>query len=151
MTMDVAREHRRQTREAMNAIGIDDALIARIVDTFYERVRDDAALGPVFEARLAGRWDEHLPKMKAFWSSVALRSGVYSGNPVAAHGQVPGMAPELFDTWLALFRETVDEIAPNPQAADVFKEAAARIARSLRMSLFWRPERDAPGQRATNT
>ena len=144
MTIDVVREHRRQTREAMNAIGIDDALIARIVDTFYERVRDHDELGPVFEARLAGRWDEHLPKMKAFWSSVALRSGVYSGNPVAAHGQVPGLSPELFETWLALFRETVDEIAPNPLAADVFKDAATRIARSLQMSLFWGPQQDAP-------
>lgn len=142
--MDLAQEHRLQTRDAMAAIGIDEAFIARLVDTFYGRIREHATLGPVFETALAGRWDEHLPKMKAFWSSVVLKSGAYSGRPVPAHAGVAGITPDLFRAWLALFGETVDEIAPAPEAAEVFKVAAVRIARSLQMALFWQAADHAP-------
>ena len=148
MTSDVVNEHRAKSREAMTAIGIDEAFISRLVDTFYERIRADAELGPVFEASLAGRWDQHLPKMKAFWSSVTLKTGSYSGRPVPAHMGVADISPELFKAWLRLFGRTLDDIAPTPEAANVFKEAAARIARSLEMALFWQAAQHAPDRRA---
>ncbi len=59
--------------------GLDDALIGTLVTRFYTRVRQDPALGPIFEIRLAGRWDAHLDTMVAFWSSVILRTGRYGG------------------------------------------------------------------------
>ena len=74
----------------MAAIGIDAAFLDRMVETFYSRVRAHATLGPVFEARLAGRWPEHLARLKLFWQAVALRNGAYSGRPVPAHRQRRG-------------------------------------------------------------
>ena len=49
----------------MSSPAITESSIIRLVDTFYARVRDDAVLSPVFEAKLAGRWHEHMPRMYA--------------------------------------------------------------------------------------
>src|SRR5690606_34302634 len=78
-------EIRQRAAAEMKAIGVDEAFISTLVDTFYGRVLAHPELGPVFDARLAGRWPQHMEKMKAFWSSVAFRSGAYGGKPVQAH------------------------------------------------------------------
>jgi hypothetical protein len=49
-----------------------EANIRDLVYAFYDRVRADPLLGPVFDAKLDGRWDTHLPKMVSFWSSLVL-------------------------------------------------------------------------------
>lgn len=135
----------RQRVEAdMNAIGINETFIGELVDTFYGRVLAHPELGPVFDARLSGRWPDHLVKMKSFWSSVALRSGAYGGKPVQAHTGVANLTPELFAKWLELFAATLDDIAPSKAARDWFMATAARIAQSLTLSLFYNPALDDP-------
>ena len=94
--------------------GIDEAMIDRLVRRFYERVREDATLGPVFAARIVD-WEAHLQRMCAFWSSVALMSGRYSGQPVQRHQDLPVDARH-FDRWLALFEETARTTCPPPAA-----------------------------------
>ena len=39
------------TEKIQAETGIDEPMIAQLVDRFYARVRDDAVLGPVFAAR----------------------------------------------------------------------------------------------------
>ena len=112
--------------------GIDEAMIERLVHAFYRRVRGDALLGPIFEARVAD-WDAHLTKMCVFWSSVALMSGRYHGQPMTAHLPLPVDSPH-FDRWLALFAETAHELCP-PAAAAHFLERAHRIADSLELGI----------------
>ncbi len=112
--------------------GIDEAMIERLVRAFYTRVRADALLGPVFEARIAD-WEPHLTRMFAFWSSVALHSGAYHGDPMARHARLPVDAIH-FDRWLALFAETARLTCP-PAAATLFVERATRIARSLELGI----------------
>lgn len=112
--------------------GIDEAMIARLVHAFYRRVREDALLGPIFAARVAD-WDAHLAKMCVFWSSVALMSGRYHGQPMVAHQPLPVDSPH-FDRWLALFAETAHELCP-PAAAAHFLERAHRIADSLELGI----------------
>ena len=68
--------------------GIDEAMIDRLIRAFYARVREDALLGPVFAERIE-EWEPHLRKMFAFWSSVALMSGRYHGQPMARHLPLP--------------------------------------------------------------
>jgi len=116
--------------------------IARLVDTFYAKVRDDAALGPVFD-RAVEDWGEHLETMRKFWSSVMLTSGRYKGNPVAVHHGVAGIDLALFDRWLALFDETCREMFDEALTA-AFNERARRIAESLKLALFYRPDRPWP-------
>lgn len=110
---------------------ITEALIGELVDTFYSRVRQDPVLAPVF-ARVTD-WDEHLTKLRAFWSSVTLMSGRYHGRPMQAHFPLP-IGTQHFDRWLALFEQTAADVCP-PAAAAVFVEKARRIADSFEMAL----------------
>src|SRR5262245_61844148 len=71
--------------------------------------------------------------MRAFWSSVVLRSGEYHGNPMAKHLPLPVDAGH-FDRWLALFEATATEICP-PAAAATFIDRARRIAESLELGI----------------
>jgi len=116
---------------------IDEAQLETLIPAFYARVRDDALIGPVFDAAIDD-WDEHLEKLVAFWSSVMLTSGRYKGNPMAAHlRQARSITPEMFDRWLALWAEVTDELLA-PAAAAAMQGKAARIAESLKLGLFFR-------------
>ena len=112
--------------------GIDEAMIERVVRAFYGRARRDPLIGPVFESRVHD-WEAHIGRMCAFWSSVALMSGRYHGQPMVAHLPLPVDTPH-FDRWLELFAETVRDICPPP-AADLFLDRAHRIADSLELGL----------------
>lgn len=112
--------------------GIDEAMIARLVDAFYDRVRVDPLIGPVFAERIAD-WGPHLEQMRLFWSSVALMSGVYHGRPMPKHLPLPVDARH-FDRWLELFEATAAEVCP-PAAAAHFIERARRIAESLELGI----------------
>ena len=114
------------------ATGIDEAMIDRLVETFYGRVRDDALIGPIFAARVED-WGPHLAQMKLFWSSVALSTGVYQGRPMPKHLPLPIDATH-FDRWLVLFEETANGVCP-PLAAAHFMERARRIAESLELGV----------------
>lgn len=135
---------RERAEAEMREMGVDEAFIDRLVETFYARVLAHPDLGPVFDARLSGRWPQHMAKMKSFWSAVAFRNGAYGGKPVQAHVGVANMTPDLFPKWLELFSTTLDDIAPNQEAKAWFMAAAERIARSLTLSLFYNPALDDP-------
>ena len=137
-------EIQNRAEKAMAAIGIDAGFVDLLVETFYGRVLEHPTLGPVFDARLSGRWPEHMARMKQFWAAVAFKDGGYGGKPVQAHLGVKGMSAELFPQWLALFSATLDDIAPSPQAHSWFMETAERIAKSLTLSLFYNPAMDDP-------
>ncbi|MSR19688.1 MAG: group III truncated hemoglobin [Gemmatimonadetes bacterium] len=98
---------------------ITEQEIRDLVFAFYERVREDELLGPVFEARLEGRWAPHLEKMCDFWSSILLATGRFSGNPAETHARVPGISPAHFDRWLELFQRTAGDTLRPHIAADV--------------------------------
>lgn len=114
------------------ATGIDEALIDRLVEAFYDRVRDDDLIGPIFATRVED-WGPHLAQMKLFWSSVALSTGVYQGRPMPKHLPLP-IDARHFDRWLTLFRQTARDLCP-PVAADHFIERAERIAQSLELGI----------------
>ena len=130
--MTGAERRERITAEIIERTGITEAMIERLVRGFYAKVRLDAVLAPVFEARIAD-WEPHLAQMCAFWSSVALMSGRYHGTPMAKHLPLPVDAGH-FDRWLALFEETAREICP-PEAEAHFVERARRIAASLELGI----------------
>lgn len=108
----------------------NEALIERLVRRFYEHVRADAVLGPIFAARITD-WEPHLARMCAFWSSVVLATGRYQGQPMPAHAALPVDARH-FDRWLELFEATANELF-QPPTAELFITRARRIAASLEM------------------
>jgi len=120
------------TAEIAERTGIDEAMIDRLVRRFYARVRDDELIGPIFAARITD-WEPHLQRMRAFWSSVALLTGRYHGQPMPLHMPLP-IDARHFDRWLALFADTARELCP-PAAADHFIERSRNIAESLEMGI----------------
>ena len=112
--------------------------VQRLVHAFYEKVRRDPVLGPVFHARLEGRWEAHLEKMCRFWGSVLHATGGYVGDPIGSHARLPGVASEHFDRWMELFEQTAKETLPPYRALDV----TARAAR-MRVVLERHAEKDA--------
>jgi hemoglobin len=130
--MTPAKRRTAITAEVVARTGIDDAMIERLVRTFYGKVRKDPLIGPVFAERIAD-WEPHLQRMCAFWSSVALMSGRYHGRPMEKHLPLPVDARH-FDRWLELFARTAREVCP-PAAAEHFVELAQRIAQSLELGI----------------
>lgn len=124
-----------------------EANIRELVYAFYDRVRADPLLGPVFDAVLAGRWDTHLPKMCTFWGSLVLGDKRYRGNVQQAHQPLEGVEPRHFSRWLHLFLDTACE-RYEPAAAVRFIEPALRIAQSLQLSRFGWDYTIPPEQRA---
>ena len=121
--------------------------IKRLVSLFYERVREDESLGPIFNGAIES-WPEHLDKLIAFWSSVMLTTGRYKGNPVAAHlKHRTRISPELFQRWLALWNSTTAEVL-EPGAAAALQSKAARIAESLQLALFFKLDTKTKPDRA---
>ncbi len=112
--------------------------IVRLVDAFYDRVRVDARLSPIFEDVAQVDWVQHLPKMYAFWESVLLAGTSYRGNPLAVHRElarrVP-LTPLEFGRWLELFDESVDALFAGSHA-DQAKTRASRIAVVLQQHII---------------
>lgn len=82
--------------------------VQKLVYTFYDKVKNDNLLGPVFETEAQTNWEHHLPKMVDFWSTQLLGTGTYKGRPFPPHLQV-NIDKSHFSRWLKLFVETVDE------------------------------------------
>lgn len=124
---------------------VDRPFIDTLVRRFYSRVRSDERLGPIFASEIGENWEPHLEKLTDFWCSVVLKDGAYSGRPVPAHVKLKQVREEDFDIWLGHFRATAAELCP-PDVAQVFVDRAERIARSLKLAMFFRLE--WPDQRA---
>lgn len=121
---------RQARKDAAEAVGVDAAYIALLVDSFYDRVRADAMLGPIFNTRISD-WPKHLQQMKHFWASVLHASGTFSGNPMAKHIAIAKIEEAEFRRWLTLFDETLAAIEPHPEASAMVAARARQIADSL--------------------
>jgi hemoglobin len=115
-----------------NASTLDASKLALLVDRFYEKVRTDPFIGPVFNAAVQD-WDEHKRTLTSFWCSVALRANSYRGNPMAVHRMQPIQA-EHFERWLSLWQATTREMLDEADATQMM-EHADRIGRSLRLGM----------------
>jgi hemoglobin len=131
-------------------VGIDEALVRAVVETFYASVRRDPVIGPIFEAAVED-WPAHLDRLSAFWSSLTLITGRYKGNPFEAHLRLPAaLGRQHFATWLGLFEQTLAALC-TPEQAEVFRFRARRVAESLSLGLAIRrgelPAAAAPRRR----
>lgn len=116
---------------------IDEALIDKMVETFYEKIRSDKQLGAIFNDQIQDRWPVHLAKMKDFWSSVMLTTGRYKGRPMQVHARMADdVNPADFSRWLVLFRATAHEVCSDEVAA-VFIDRAERVAQSFQLGMFF--------------
>lgn len=113
---------------------LNEAALPALLARFYEKVRRDGDLGPLFDDAIHD-WPGHLERLGEFWSSVMLASGRYKGNPVAVHlTHAPRITPEMFERWLGLWAETTSEMLPGAVAA-AMQARARRIAETLQGAL----------------
>ncbi|MBE9583019.1 group III truncated hemoglobin [Mucilaginibacter sp. JRF] len=110
---------------------LDD--IKQLVDTFYSKVQSNPLIGPVFNERIKDRWPQHLEKMYSFWQTVLLEEYTYFGRPFPPHAQLP-VEREHFETWLDLFKETVDELFTGDKATEA-KWRANKMAEMFQIKI----------------
>ncbi|TDX24709.1 group III truncated hemoglobin [Rhodovulum visakhapatnamense] len=130
-TTAIASARPEMTAALMDETGLDDDVLRELVHRFYDRVRADPVLAPIFAARITD-WAPHLDRMVAFLSSVTLMTGRYHGRPVPKHAPLR-LGSAHFDRWLALFR-TAARYVCTPAGAEHVIARAERIARSLHMA-----------------
>ena len=101
--------------------------IQLFVDEFYDKVRGDELIGPVFAAVISGDWQPHLDRMYAFWNAALFGVPGFKGNPFAKHAPLP-IAPEHFDRWLELFSITINDHFKGPMAEETKHRAGLMAA-----------------------
>jgi hemoglobin len=124
---------------------LDPELVRRVVDKFYEKLRKDPALGPVFEGAVGNDWDAHMDRIHSFWLTATRIGGRYEGrNFMPAHLKQDSITATLLPRWLLVFAETASEICP-PEGAVVLVDIAERMADSIRVSLGRRDRPEPAG------
>ena len=120
---------------------VSEADVKKFVDAFYDQVMQDDLLGPVFNDIAGVNWDEHLPTMYSFWSSILLGAGTYKGAPFPAHWALKEhITREHFSRWLSLFEATIDSLFTGPMA-DAAKQRAQYIAMVFQVKMgLWQPD-----------
>lgn len=103
---------------------LDDIKI--LVDSFYDKVRQDALLAPIFNRVIQDRWPEHLEIMYTFWQTVLLGEHTYTGSPFPPHAKLP-VTKAHFDRWLELFFNTIHENFEGEKAEEA-KWRASKMA-----------------------
>lgn len=114
-------------------LAISEDQVSMLVEQFYEEIKSDDVLGPIFSTHIGNDWGPHLVKMKTFWRSVLLKTGEYKGKPVPVHLKISEINTDAFKRWLALFSKTTTELF-TPEIASSIDERAGRIATSLWLS-----------------
>lgn len=106
--------------EKKDILSLEDVKL--LVDRFYEKVRKDALIGPIFDERIQDRWPQHLEKMYTFWQTVLLGEHTYYGSPFPPHAQLP-VSKIHFERWLDLFAQTLSELFSGEVAAEALWRA----------------------------
>lgn len=91
--------------------------VKQLVNMFYDRVRINELIGPIFNDKIQDRWEMHLQQMYSFWQTVLLEEHTYNGRPFPPHAHLP-ISQEHFDTWLGLFKNTIDELFEGPKVEE---------------------------------
>lgn len=114
--------------------------IELLVNTFYTNLQKDDALDHIFNSVAQIDWESHLPKMYSFWETILFHKASYKGNPMKIHvdlHQQTTFSKEHFDTWLDIFRVTVDELFVG-DIANLAKERALSVATSIQLKTVYK-------------
>jgi len=97
--------------------------IKKLVDAFYDKVRQDPIIGGVFASRIADDdWSRHLERMYSFWNTVLFGQSDYRGNPFSKHRDLP-IKEEHFNRWISLIKETIAQHFEGEKADEVVMRA----------------------------
>ncbi|MDO5694020.1 MAG: group III truncated hemoglobin [Pseudomonadota bacterium] len=125
--------HPRSPRSRM----FDRPALTELVHRFYDAIRADAELGPVFEAELHDRWDAHLERMVDFWCTATKVSRSFRGDVYGKHMALPRIAPPHLKRWLRLWKAYTQVVFPAAEAV-VLQDIATGVARVMHLGWFGR-------------
>lgn len=115
--------------------------VSKLVHAFYDKIRVDEELGPIFNAHLSDeQWPKHLEKLTDFWETNLFGIPKFKGNPPRVHAEVDhklnyGITQEHFAHWMRLWFMTIDELFEG-QLADRAKNAARRMSTGLFLAIW---------------
>ena len=101
--------------------------IELLVNSFYDKVKQDEVIGGIFQKIIGDDWSHHLPIMYQFWDTILLNKPGYTGNPIKKHIEVDQQVPlELphYSRWLQLWGETIDNLFAGTLAEDAKNRAS---------------------------
>lgn len=111
--------------------------IEQLINSFYDKVKQDDVIGFIFNDVAKVNWEKHLPVMYDFWENILFLSNNYAGNPMSVHTHLNKLTPlakEHFERWLKLFNETTDELFEGEKAM-LAKEKALSIANIMEIKI----------------
>jgi hemoglobin len=103
-------------REIKDIENNDDVKL--LVNEFYDKVKKDDLLAPIFFEHIPDDWQPHLNRMYLFWGAALLGEKGYLGNPFSKHAKMHTLTQDHFDRWLSLFGLTVDTNFCGEKAED---------------------------------
>ncbi|MBI1836271.1 MAG: group III truncated hemoglobin [Flavobacteriia bacterium] len=104
-----------------------------LVSTFYDVIKLDEMLGPIFLRIIPDdKWESHIEKLTDFWGTHLFGTLDFKGNPVLAHQNVDkkldySIGQEHFTHWLELWFATVDSLFRGEKAL-LAKQRAQNMA-----------------------
>lgn len=111
--------------------------IMKFVDSFYSKILNDKDIGFIFNDVAQLNMNEHMSKMYDFWETTIFHNNVYKGNPMVVHLDLNKNIPLTklhFETWLALFNATVDDLFSG-ENAELAKSRALSIATVMQIKI----------------
>ena len=119
------------TEANKDILNLEDVKI--LVDTFYDKVREDGLIGPIFNEQIGDRWPHHLAKMYTFWQTVLIGPHTYFGSPFPPHAKLP-VEKMHFERWMELFTQTIDELFTG-RIAEEAKWRAGKMAEMFQIKI----------------
>ncbi|MEO9892642.1 group III truncated hemoglobin [Aurantibacter sp.] len=111
-----------------------------LVNTFYNSVREDDLIGPIFNG-IIQNWEHHLDHLTTFWSNqLFIERGTYKGDPIAIHKKVDDFTKNKIDEhhfgrWLNLWIQTIDNLFKGDNAF-ILKNRARKMATHIHLNIF---------------
>ncbi len=96
--------------------------IERLTNAFYTKLLEVEEIKPVFASI---DFPAHIPHIVSFWSLVLLDEEGYKTNVFDKHINLPIKA-HMFDIWLKIFTDTVDELFKG-EIAELAKQRATSL------------------------
>lgn len=122
-------------RDRAKESGLTAEIVRHVVIEFYNEIRRDEVLGPIFEEAIGSHWDEHIERIIQFWLTATRLGRGYDGrNFMPAHLKHASIHADQLPRWLALFRQTAVERC-SPECASVLIDIAERMAETLEIGL----------------
>jgi len=113
--------------------------VALLVRLFYDKVRVDETLGPIFNPIISD-WETHLKHITDFWYMNVFGGKSYVGNPITAHQEVDDKSGNNieafhFGTWIELWFSTIGENFEGDNA-DLLKRRARKMQTGLLVAIY---------------